>query len=307
VIVVPEDESASLVDEALALEAARRAFLASVGAVAFPSVIAHGSDPGNRFSVKSAASADVAGAKIGSYWPGNDALGLPRHNSLVLLFDQRAGRIGAVIEAGVANAYRTAAADALAVQVLAREDSRVLAVFGTGNQAFHECRALIRVRPLEEILVVGRSDQSAARLIARLRDAGIAARAEAPEPACARADLIVTATTSRAPLFEAGWVRPGTHVSCMGADARGKQELPPELFARASLFCDLPEQSTTLGELQHAGPACAPVMLGAVLAGTARGRRSAAEITVFDSSGIGLQDLALGLAILERRGTPLMS
>lgn len=306
-IVVTEEESSSLVDEALALEAARSAFLASVSATSFPSVIAHGSDPNNRFSVKSAASAHVAGAKIGSYWPGNAGLGLPRHNSLVVLFDQRIGRIGAVIQAGVANAYRTAAADALAVQLLARTEARVLAVFGTGNQAFHECRALSRVRPLGQILVVGRSEESSNRLVARLREAGIAARGEAAEPACRSADLIVTATASRAPLFEAKWVRPGTHVSCMGADALGKQELPPALFARARLFCDLPEQSTTMGEFQHAAPGCAPVMLGAVLAGTEQGRRSAEEITIFDSSGIGLQDLALGLAILERRGTPLPS
>lgn len=304
-IVVSEQESAALVDEALALEAAHTAFLATGSAASFPTVLGHGSEPSNRFSVKSAASAMAAGVKVGSYWPGNAERGVPRHNSLVLLFDQRVGRIGAVIEAGAANAYRTAAADALAVQALAREDARVLAIFGTGNQAYHECRAVVRVRPIEDVLVVGRTPGAARRLVARLADAGIGARAEAAAPAASLADIIVTATTSRGPLFEAGWVSDGTHVSCMGADARGKQELPPELLGRAQLFCDLVEQSRSIGELQHADADVAVVPLGAVLSGTSPGRVSPDEITVFDSSGIALQDLALGLAILERRGTPL--
>ncbi len=91
---------------------------------------------------------------------------------------------------------------------------------------------------------------------------GIAVRAAAPREACAAADVIVTATPARAPLFEADWVRPGTHVAAMGADAKGKQELPPALLERAQLFCDLPEQSRTIGEFQHASAgasaACGP-------------------------------------------------
>lgn len=304
-IVVSEDEAASLVDEELALDAARQAFLASVNAVSFPPVIGHGSDPGNRFTIKAAASPTSAGVKIGSYWPGNRERGIPRHSSLILLFDQRVGRIGAVIEAGIANAYRTAAADALAVQTLAREDARVVGVFGTGNQSYFECRAICRVRDIDEILVVGRTPESSAQLVERLRESGIDARAETAETTCAHADIIVTTTTSRAPLFEANWITAGTHVSCMGSDARGKQELPPELFARSRLFCDLEEQSLTIGEFQHYHGDEPPVPLGAVLAGSTPGRRTPDDITVFDSSGIGLQDLTLGLAILHRRGTPL--
>ncbi|WP_331327572.1 hypothetical protein [Methylobacterium fujisawaense] len=127
-------------------------------------------------------------------------------------------------------------------------------------------------------------------------------RAAAPREACAAADVIVTATPARAPLFEADWVRPGTHVAAMGADAKGKQELPPALLERAALFCDLPEQSRTIGEFQHASADAQAGMraLGDVLRSGEGGRTDPEAITVFDSSGIALQDLTIARAILAK-------
>ncbi|MFD0935910.1 ornithine cyclodeaminase family protein, partial [Methylobacterium trifolii] len=129
---ISEERSAALVTHAVAFEAAREALVAAArpDTTIFPAVLGHGSDPGNRFSIKSGATASVAGLKVGSFWPGNPARGMPRHNSLILLFDQERGRIDTVVEAGLVNAYRTAAADAVAASVLARPDSQVLAVFG---------------------------------------------------------------------------------------------------------------------------------------------------------------------------------
>jgi len=303
-----EEQTAAIVDDDLALEAARAAFLDSVECAALNSLVTHGSDPSNRYTIKPAASTIHAGVKIGTYWPGNDKYGLPRHHSTLLLLDQRIGRIAAVLEVGVANAYRTAAADALAVLTLARADSRTLAIFGTGHQVLHDARAVSRVRPIRQVLVVGRSEQRTAALADALRGEGLDAAPAGARDACATADIVVTATTATiddAPLFEADWIRPGTHVSCMGADAPGKRELPPLLLTQARLFCDLPQQSRRLGELQHA-PRDTPVTaLGEVLAGRAPGRNDVLDITVFDSSGIGLQDLHLGLALLERMGLSL--
>lgn len=299
-IYITEAQSAAIVTPALAFDAMRTAFIAALspGAASFPVVLGHGSDPQNRFTVKSAAGAEVAGLKVGAYFPTNDARGLPRHASTILLIDQSSGRIGALVEGSAANCYRTAAADAVATDALARPDAQVLTLFGTGHQAAYEARAIARIRKLHRVLVVGRDATRTADFVAKLRQSGLPAEAEAAEPAVRAADMIVTATTATAPLFKPEWVQAGTHISSMGSDATGKQELPPALFDRASLFCDLPEQSTRIGEFQHA-PEAAPTAIGAVLKGEAPGRREESEITVFDSSGISIQDLHMAQAILQ--------
>ncbi|MFD0580161.1 ornithine cyclodeaminase family protein [Dactylosporangium darangshiense] len=256
---LPEADSAALITEELAFTAVREALIAAAGTEAeiFPAVLGHGSDPRNRFTVKSAASARHAGVKIGSYWPGNADHGLARHNSVVLLFDQERGRIATVVEAGVANAYRTAAADAVAADVLARPDTTTLTVFGTGHQALYECTALARVRPISSVQVVARTPEHGERFLARLAEHNLPGRLVDAENACRTADVIVTATTATAPLFDAAWVRPGTHVATMGSDAHGKQELPPGLLATARLFCDLPSQSVRI-ESCSTSPARSP-------------------------------------------------
>lgn len=298
-----EEESASLLSHEMAYEAARDAMVAVVeDAVLFPAVIAHGSSPTNRVSIKSAATGEFAGLKIGSFWPCNAERGLPRHNSLILMFDQSVGRIDWVIEAGKVNAYRTAAADAVAADVLARADSSVLAIFGAGNQALYECIAISRIRPIRQILVVARDPAKGEAFVAAIRQEGMDAACVDAREACERTDIVVTATPSRAPLFEASWIRPGTHVASMGSDAAGKQELPPALFDRAALFCDLPSQAVVMGDLQHfGGDKNRITAIGDVLRGRVEGRISPEQITVFDSSGIALQDLTIALRLVAAR------
>lgn len=300
---ISEEESAALVSHEMAFAAAREALCAVVeDAVLFPAVLAHGSAPTNRFSIKSAATGSFAGLKVGSFWPGNPDIGLPRHNSVILLFDQRVGRVEWVIEAGKVNAYRTAAADAVAADVLARPDASVLAVFGAGNQALFECLAIARVRPIKQVLVVARDEAKGREFVAALEDEGIKAALADAQGACEQADIIVTATPARAPLFEADWVRPGTHVASMGSDAAGKQELPSALFERAALFCDYPAQAVVMGDLQHfTGDRSRITALGDVLLGRAPGRTSADQITVFDSSGIALQDLTIARSLIAAK------
>jgi ornithine cyclodeaminase len=212
--------------------------------------------------------------------------------------------VHAVIESGVVNAYRTAAADAVATNQLARKDSKTLAAFGAGNQAGYDCMAIARIRNIEKVLVVNADAARAERFAQRLAAHGLKVERASAQEACARADIIVTATPAKAPLFEADWIRPGTHISCMGADGVGKQELPTGLYARSQLFCDLATQSVVIGEFQHAAAliqagTATLTQIGAVLSGQALGRQDDQAITIFDSSGIALQDLYIAERLLS--------
>ncbi|POR51470.1 ornithine cyclodeaminase family protein [Bosea psychrotolerans] len=306
-IFVSEEESAALITHELAFSAVRAALIAAASddSRVFPAVLGRASDPGNTFSIKSGSTADITGLKVGSFWNRNPERGLPRHNSAIILLDQEVGRLRAVVEAGRVNAYRTAAADAVAADLLARPDAETLAIFGAGNQARHEVSALKRIRPIKRVFIVARNPSQAEAMVRQCREDGLEVALATPEEACRAADIIVTATPARAPLFEPEWVRPGTHVASMGSDAPGKQELPVGLFARARLFCDLPSQSITIGEFQHvrtqveAGELILG-QLGAALEGRIPGRTAADEITVFDSSGISIQDLYIGQMIVDR-------
>ncbi|MGB0799003.1 MAG: ornithine cyclodeaminase family protein [Planktomarina sp.] len=300
-IYVSEAQSSAIVTPVFAFDTVRQALIAAIApdAASFPVVIAHGSDPQNRFSIKSAAGSDLAGFKVGAYFPTNDANGLPRHASTIMLIDQSTGKIGALVEGSAMNCYRTAAANAVATDALARADAQVLTLFGTGHQAAYEVEAIARIRPLTQILVVGREVARTATFVDALVAKGLPAEAADPEVAVRKADIIVTATTATAPLFDASWVRPGTHISSMGSDSVGKQELPPRLFETARLFCDLPDQSARIGEFQHASTDAALIAIGAVLSGQSAGRLRDQDITIFDSSGVSLQDLYMAKAILD--------
>jgi ornithine cyclodeaminase len=303
---IPEAQSSVIVTHEMAFEAISDAFQAASaqGSVVFPALIAHGSDPGNRFSVKSGATEALAGLKMGFIWPGNTAKGLPTHNSVTVLFNQDTGGVHAVIESGVVNAYRTAAADAVATNQLARQNAKTLAAFGAGNQAGYDCMAIARIRNIEKVLVVNADSTRAERFAHRLAAHGLTVERVSAQDACARADIIVTATPAKSPLFEADWIRPGTHISCMGADGVGKQELPTGLYGRAQLFCDLAAQSVVIGEFQHAAALIQAgtvtlTQIGAVLGGKATGRKDDQAITIFDSSGIALQDLYIAERLLS--------
>jgi ornithine cyclodeaminase len=303
---IPEAISAQLVTPEIAEEATREAYLAAAapdGAI-FPVVKGHIGGPENRFSIKSGSTPVVAGFKVGSYRPENARAARPAHSSCILLFDHATGQIDTLIEASVANGYRTAAGNALAVQYLAWPQAAHLAVFGAGHQARFECEAVMRVRHISSVSIVNRDQARAQELAAHLQERVDVSICSAKE-ACQRADIIVTATASTTSLFEADWVKPGAHISCMGADAVGKQELPNELLHRAELYCDFAPQSLVLGEFQHVRRAAEEgrvtiVNLGEVIAGRASRSQASEVITVFDSSGIALQDLYLAERLLAQ-------
>lgn len=238
------------------------------------------------------------GLKVGSYWPQNRSQGLPAHASSTLLLDPETGYPQALVAASHLTCLRTAASDAVAVRHLSRKDSRILALFGAGHQAWFELLAVREVRPIETVLVVNRSPKAGDDFARRVQDElGLEARFTECREAVQSADIIVTVTAAREALFEASLVRPGTHVSAMGADAPGKQELDPLLMAKATLFADVIRQSLVIGEYETAHKAGLVTeenvtSIGAVLNG-APGRTSAQQITVYDSSGMALQDMAI--------------
>lgn len=297
-IYLNEQQTSQLISHQLAYDAVKEAFIAAVSddSTLFPVVNAAGSQEGSMFSLKSACTSTLVGWKTGTYWPNNRALNMPCHGTTVFLLKPDTGELQAVIAASEVNAYRTAAADAVAVDYLARKDSRVLTVFGTGHQAEYEVLAICEVRNIEKVLVIGRS--STGTFVERLKQQGINAESASAQIGCEQADIIVTVTTAQEPLFDAQWVKNGTHISAMGADKIGKHELPVDLYNAATLFCDNKLQSVAIGEFQHSAN-CPITEIGHVIVGKASGRQTANEITIFDSSGIAIQDLFVAAKLLD--------
>jgi len=300
---ISETLSSKLISHELAFKAIHAALMAaSEQAKLFPVVIASDYSNDNIFSLKSANTENLVGWKVGSYWPSNIAKDTPCHASTIFLLNQETGHLDAVIEASLVNAYRTAAADAVAVSVLARKEAGCLTIFGTGHQAFYECVAVCQVRDIKSVQIVGRNHQKAQAMITKLSAVGIHAQVKNAQEACRSADIIVTATNAQEALFSSEWVTSGTHISAMGADTQGKQELPIELFDNADLYCDFSSQSLQIGEFQHVDKKVLInklTMIGEVLSGRVQGRKNNTDITIFDSSGIAVQDLFIGQYLLK--------
>jgi ornithine cyclodeaminase/alanine dehydrogenase-like protein (mu-crystallin family) len=226
-------------------------------------------------------------------FPGNPARGLPTVSGLVLLSDADTGELEAVLDAAAVTALRTAAAGVIAAEALGRAGAST-AVVGLGVNGAETAR-LLRARGAEPLVW----DVDRGRLAAAAEETGVRP-AESLEAALA-ADVVVTVTPGREILFRSGSLRPGQHVSLMGADGPGKAEVAVEELARASIFCDDWEQASHGGEL--AAAVAAGVLrredvrqLGDVLAGDAQGRTGDDEITLFDSTGLAIQDLAVARA-----------
>jgi alanine dehydrogenase len=246
--------------------------------------------------------------KIVSVYPGNAEAGLPVLSGLVIVLDAATGLPRAILEGGALTALRTGAAAGLATDLLARPESRVMALFGAGGQAYDQVAAVRAVRPITELRIVSRQGFRCAALAERLREEGLAARAvhDATE-ALRGADVITCATDSRSPLFYDEDVPPGAHINAIGAFTPEMQEVPPATVARARVVIDQMEAA-----LAEAGDLLLPLAagliredhfattLGDVVIGKAPGRRSAAEITLFKSVGLAVQDVAAAACALER-------
>jgi alanine dehydrogenase len=243
--------------------------------------------------------------KVGTYWPGNRQLGLPSHGATTLFLDEATGMPTALVSSGYLTGIRTAAADAVAVKHLARADAATLGVVGAGHQAWFDVLAICEVRPIRRLLVWNRDPDRAEAFAARARtELGLDGESVPLEATVRAADILLTATAAAEPLVLRPWVRPGTHISAMGADSGGKQELDVALVAAGVLFADVIRQALTIGEFQTAARK-GMIMdrdiqtLGSVIAGEAR-RPDADAITIFDSSGTAVQDLAIASLAIRR-------
>lgn len=250
-------------------------------------------------------SGPTLGVKTGGLWPGNRAKGLANHQSTIVLFDPESGGPHALVRGTYLTALRTAAASALSIRALARADATILGIVGAGGQGAFQVRAALKERQFERLYIFDASAENAEQLKASLSDCVIDIQITDCEALAKASDVIITVTPSFEPILKTEWIRPGTHLACMGADTKGKQEVETALAASSLLFGDEPAQAVTLGECQHAYGAglITPediTTLGRVLSGAHEGRSHRDEITLFDSTGMGLQDLAAARVALQR-------
>jgi alanine dehydrogenase len=278
--------------------------------------------PGGGFHVKAASIGDgprYFAAKVNGNFPENPARrGLPTIQGVVVLCDAEAGVPLAILDSAEVTALRTGAATAVAARRLARPDSRVATVVGCGVQGRVQLRALRAVLSLSRVFAID-ADPARARAFAdeARADGGLLAEATDDLPlAVAGSDVCVTCTPARRPVLHRAWVRPGTFVAAVGADAPGKQELEPTLLAAGRLVVDVLEQCAEIGELAHALRAGVltrekvAAELGQIVVGLRPGRESRDEITIFDSTGTAIQDVAVAALAYERavaagRGLPV--
>jgi ornithine cyclodeaminase/alanine dehydrogenase-like protein (mu-crystallin family) len=258
--------------------------------------------------------APVFAVKTATGFYRNPALGLPVGGGMTLAYDAQTGRLRVLIaDGGLLTELRTAAAGAVAADLLARPDAQVVAVIGTGGQARYQLQALLEVRPIEHVKVWGRRPEAAGQYAHDMAECGATVSAVATaQEAVAGAEVVITATSATGPLIEAGWLAAGTHVTAVGADMPHKQELDPQILATADKYVpDSIQAAAECGELHHAtvagvtGPGLVYGELGALASGRLPGRASGDEITVADLTGLGVQDAAvaaLATRLAEQQG-----
>ena len=285
-----------------ALEAVRDAFIAYArGDWTMPPKVYVPAYPAGDFRAMPALGAGHALLKWVTSFPGNPAQGLPTVTGLVLLSDASNGMLKAVLDAAAVTALRTGAAAVLAAETLGRAEASSAAVIGAGVNG--EAAARTFVARGRRVLIWdvdrGRAEAVAERVGAEL--------APSREEALA-ADLLVTVTPGREIVLAEGSLQPGQHASLMGADGPGKAEIAVEELVRVRVFCDDWEQASHNGDLVHAVEAGVlgrddVHQLGDVLIGSAEGRQTGEDITIFDSTGLAIQDLAIALAALGQAET----
>jgi ornithine cyclodeaminase/alanine dehydrogenase-like protein (mu-crystallin family) len=256
---------------------------------------------------------DALAIKVVSIFPTNPARGLAYIQAAVLVFDSETGRAIALLEGSSLTAIRTGAAGGAAIDLLARKDSKVAAVFGAGVQARTQLEAACTARQIDTVFIYARSTEKVQALVAEIKNKGFVTQdirvAQSPKEAIEQADIICTATTSSKPVFEDADVRPGTHISAVGSYTPEMQEVPAETLQRAKIFVD-----SRSAALEEAGELIQPIRaglfdethiygeLGEVVLGELPGRESDDEITYFKSVGIAVQDaMAAQVALKNAR------
>ncbi len=247
----------------------------------------------------------TAGVKIVNAHPGNPARGLPTVMALTLILDVETGMPQYLLNATRLTDMRTGAAGAVAAKYLSPKRTVTLGLVGSGRQAAAQIAAIAQELSVEEALVWDRREEKAAAMCKGFKD--IDCRPSTIEKACG-CEIVVTTTPVRTPVVRSEWIREGTHINAIGADAPGKEELDPAILARARVFVDDPAQAIHSGEINVPirkglfSPDQIAGTLGEVVAGKKR-RESPEEITVFDSTGLAIQDLAIAFLAMKGAGS----
>src|SRR6056297_3408243 len=255
--IVPEDRIADLVSREAAFEAVEQVFaaMASKDAYNFPVVREAIGYEDALYGFKGGfdQAGKTLGLKAGGYWPHNlEKRGLINHQSTVFLFDPDTGKAALMVGGNLLTALRTAAASSVSIKHLARPDAKVLGMVGAGHQATFQLRAAVRQRDFERVVAWNPHPDMLPKLAAVADELGLPFEAVEPAQLCAEADVIITITSAFEPLLMRDWIRPGTHIACMGTDTVGKQEIDPAIVGAATAFTDEIAQSVALGEFQHA-------------------------------------------------------
>jgi ornithine cyclodeaminase/alanine dehydrogenase-like protein (mu-crystallin family) len=296
--VLTADHVLRAVSPSRAVDAVRYAFVEhAAGRWTMPPKVYVANYPAGDFRAMPALGGGYALLKWINSFPGNPEQGLPTVSGVVLLSEAETGRLQAVLDAGSVTALRTGAAAVLAAEVLGRDDAGTAAVIGAGVNG----RAAARTFATRgRNVVLWDLDATRAAEAADRLECGVAASLDE----ALGADIVVTVTPGHKTLISESTVRPGQHVSLMGADGPGKAEATNAVLRRARLFCDDWEQASHGGELAHAVDAGLVgrgdvTEIGSVLAGDAPGRTSRDDLTFFDSTGLAIQDLAVALAAFD--------
>jgi ornithine cyclodeaminase len=307
-ITLTRSEIEALIDFDAAAQAIKAAYVVtSLGQVNLPPVghitFAQGADCHIKYGHMAGDANFVI--KVATGFPENDAKGLPSGNGLVLVLSAVTGMVEAMLhDEMMLTDIRTGIGGAIASRALARADSRVALVVGTGPQARRQIEAHAALMPNLSFQVWGRASTKVDDLIADLAPHIGVKRAYDLEDATRSADVVITATGSKSPILKLDWVQPGTHITAVGADAPGKQELEIGLVARADVLAvDLVAQCLDHGEVSHAaakGLITADDLheIGTLLNGTSLGRVDDSQITITDLTGIAAQDIAMANTVL---------
>lgn len=249
-------------------------------------------------------------AKANANFPGNGALhGLPTIQGIVVLVDASTGELLALMDSIELTVQRTGAATAVAAKYLARTDAQVATICGCGRQGYIQLKSLLKVRPIERVFVYDIDAELAGRFAAQVSGEFGINSTPAPLPdAVRKSDVIVTCTPSQHFFVNLEDVKPGTFIAAVGADNEQKQEIDPRLFATSKVVVDSLDQCSTIGDLHHAiaqgvvTRSSVHAELAEVAAKTKTGRESREEITIFDSTGVALED-AVTAAYIYKRAT----
>lgn len=259
------------------------------------------------------------GLKMLNNFPENGKKGLQPFNGIMMVYDSNTGIPLAVMDASYITCMRTGAAGAIGVDALARKDAKTLLIMGAGKQAPFQIAATLLLRPeIEKVIIVDpvnhpQAEALAAKIRGQLADQfGVEAKdttfiaEEDLEKAVREADAIITVTRAMKPMIQKEWLKPGTHLSCLGSDMEGKEEIDPEIFKGAKIYADDVAQCIRVGEMEIPlkegviAPKDITGEIGELLAGSVPGRENDVETTIFDATGLYILDLAAAKTVIAR-------